>query len=286
MSEDLSNNGDSPLVTADWLHEHLDHSAIRIVDTRKGDGYTTSHIAGALCLDASPFLRNDGDVIGAAEFALLMSRLGIAAGTTVIAYDDGNNLFAARLWWVLKYYGHVDVRVLDGGWDHWVAENRPCHNVVTTAVPARFEAGATAGWKVDTDTVAASLANPERVILDVRSDEEWWRVDDSGSTPPGHIPGAVHLVWSDVLDPDNRCFKPAAGLRTLFHDLGLRQDQEILVYCLGGIRAAHSVLALRNAGFGHARNYEGSWAAWSRTDQPVEPAHRSTSRPTMRGTDA
>ena len=283
MSEDPNNSGDSPLVTDAWLDEHLDDPALRIVDTRKGDGYTTSHIAGALCLDASPFLRDNGDVIGAREFAQLMSRLGIDTGTTVIAYDDGNNLFAARLWWVLKYYGHVDVRVLDGGWDHWVAGNRPCNRAVTTPVPARFEARATAGWNVDTETVAASIAKPERVILDVRSDAEWLRVDDSGSTPPGHIPGAVRLVWSDVIDPGNSCFKPAAGLRTMFHDLGLRPDQEILVYCLGGIRAAHSVLALRHAGFGHARNYEGSWAAWSRTDLPLEPAQRSTSRPTMSG---
>ncbi len=271
MPRVLSNNGDSQLVTAGWLSEHLDEPFVRVVDTRKGDGYAASHIPSALCLDASPFLRDNGDVIGAKDFAGAMSRLGIDASTSVVAYDDGNNLFAARLWWVLKYYGHADVRVLDGGWDRWVAEDRLRDNHEIIASPTRFEPKTTSSWKTDSDYVEASIRHSERVILDVRSDDEWLRVKDSGSTPPGHVPSAVHVVWSDVLVHDNLCFKPVAELRTMFHNIGLRQDQEILVYCLGGIRAAHSVLALRLAGFEYARNYEGSWAAWSRAERPIEP---------------
>jgi len=260
------------LVTADWLSEHLDDPSIRVVDTRKGDKYAALHIQGALSLDVSPFLRDNGDVIGMQEFAEVMSRLGIDASTHVVAYDDGNNLFAARLWWVLNYYGHTDVRVLDGGWDCWSADDRPADNNDTMVSPARFEPNVSSGWKSDSGYVEASIACSDRVILDVRSDDEWLRIKDSGSTPPGHIPGAVHFVWSDVIDRDNLCFKPAAELRTMFHNIGLRQDREILVYCLAGIRAAHSVLALRLAGFESVRNYEGSWAAWSRTGRPIEGA--------------
>lgn len=272
MTNDPGNSRHSLLVTTAWVRDHLDDPALRIVDTRKADGYAASHIPGALCLDASPFLRDNGDVTGTQEFAQIMSRLGIDAGTSVVAYDDGKNLFAARLWWVLKYYGHADVRVLDGGWDRWAAENKPCDNHETVASPARFEPKISDRWKADSDTVEAAIASPERVILDVRSEDEWLRIEESGSTPPGHIPGALHLVWSEVINPDDMCFKPTADLRVLFHDIGLRQEQEILVYCLGGIRAAHSVLALRLAGFAHARNYEGSWAAWSRADRPIEKA--------------
>lgn len=286
MSENFSNSGGSPLVTTEWVCAHLADPRIRIVDTRKGEGYAASHIPRAVRLDASPFLRDNGDVTGATEFAQIMSRLGIEADTSVVAYDDGKSLFAARLWWVLKYYGHVDVHVLDGGWDLWVAENRPCDNHEAIASPARFEPGTSGGWKTEADYVEASIACPERAILDVRSDEEWMRFEDSGSTPPGHIPGAIHLVWSDVLNPDDLCFKPAADLHALFNNLGLRQDQEILVYCLGGIRAAHTVLALRLAGFEHARNYEGSWADWSRTGRPVEPARRATGHATICGAKA
>jgi len=105
------------LMTGDWLAAHLDDPAIRIVDTRKGDAYDLSHIAGAVGHKGSPFLREEGAIIGPARFAELMSRLGVGDETTVIAYDDGNNLFAARLWWVLNYYGDRRVKVLDGGWD-------------------------------------------------------------------------------------------------------------------------------------------------------------------------
>jgi thiosulfate/3-mercaptopyruvate sulfurtransferase len=134
------------LMTGDWLAAHLDDPAIRIVDTRKGDAYDLSHIAGAVGHKGSPFLRKEGAIIGPARFAELMSRLGVGDETTVIAYDDGNNLFAARLCWVLNYYGDRRVKVLDGGWDLWAAGGRPVEIATARPSAARFNPQPSARW--------------------------------------------------------------------------------------------------------------------------------------------
>ncbi|HVN90252.1 MAG TPA: rhodanese-like domain-containing protein [Candidatus Binataceae bacterium] len=114
------------LVTTDWLAARLDDPGIRMVDTRKGDAYKTAHVPGATDYPESitPFLKDSGRIQGPEKFAILMAELRVADDSLVVAYDDGNNLFAARLWWALNYYGHSRVAVLDGGWDLWVAEGR------------------------------------------------------------------------------------------------------------------------------------------------------------------
>ncbi|MEX2482194.1 MAG: sulfurtransferase [Gammaproteobacteria bacterium] len=271
MADSTTISPPDQLVTTTWLADHLADPAMRIVDMRKGDGYTQAHIPSAIRYDESPFLRADGDVIGAEAFAALMSRLGIDGATEVIAYDDGNYLFAARLWWALKYYGHEQVRVLDGGWDRWQAEHRPVESTPVEPPGKIFAAHPTPKWIADSDYVQASIGHPERVILDVRGDEEWTRTVATGETPVGHIPGARHLVWSTVLEPNSKCFKPAEELQNMFQQGGVDPHHEVIAYCLGGIRAAHAVLALEIAGYDKVRNYEGSWAAWSREHRPIEP---------------
>jgi thiosulfate/3-mercaptopyruvate sulfurtransferase len=147
---------DGLLVTGDWLEANLSDPAIRIVDARKCDGYDEAHIAGAAKITARPFLRENGDVIAPASFSAAMADLGIGPDTTVVAYDDGNNLFAGRLWFVLNYYGHRNVKVLDGGWDLWKAEGRPVDGQATVPAKVVFEAAPEAGWLADTAYVAQS----------------------------------------------------------------------------------------------------------------------------------
>ena len=113
------------------------------------------------------------------------------------------------------------------------------------------------------------MDDPDRQILDVRGDAEWLRAAPTEASMAGHIPGALHMVWTDCLDPDTRRFRPADELRARFTALGLRPGAEIITYCQGGIRAAHTVLALTIAGFARVRNYEGSWAEWSRAQMPA-----------------
>lgn len=252
------------LVTTDWLARHLNDPALRIVDTRKGDLHQAGHIPGAVALGVSPLLHDAGDVIAAEDFAAVMSRLGVGSDTMVVAYDDGNNLFGARLWWVLNYYGHEKVCVLDGGWDLWVADGKPVDTGTAATVAAQFEPRRNAALIADSDYVLAALRKSESQLLDVRGDAEWTRAESTGSTASGHIPGAVHLVWSDVIDRESHRFKAPGELWRMFSEIGVRPDNEVITYCQGGIRAAHTVFALRIAGFPAVRNYEGSWSAWSR----------------------
>lgn len=261
------------LATGGWLASHLADPTLRIVDTRKDDSYVTAHIPGALKLGAPPYLRENGTVLNPEAFAQLMSQLGIDSDTTVIAYDDGNNLFAARLWWVLNYYGHAKVKVLDGGWDNWVAENRPIEEDAAAMPEARaFVAHPQPGWIATTDYVEASVGQADRIIFGVRSDEEWARAEQTGATIPGHIPGSAHMMWTDVIDRETMRMKPQAELARILADHAITPDKEVIPYCQAGIRAAHGVFALNLAGFECVRNYEGSWIAWCKSGLPIEAA--------------
>lgn len=266
-------HGDSALLaTGEWLETHLSDPDIRIIDTRKDESFSVSHIPGALALGAPPYLRENGDVLGAEAFASLMSGLGIDSTTTVIAYDDGNNLFAARLWWVLTYYGHAKVKVLDGGWDNWIAHNRPVEMETRKTPPRLFVAELRPDWIATTDYIKSSIGMTDRVIFDVRSHEEWSRVEQTNATAPGHIPGAIHMMWSDVIDRETMRFRPKNELQQALTALGIAPEMEVMPYCQAGIRAAHTVFALRLAGYEHVRNYEGSWIAWSKSGFDIEAA--------------
>lgn len=272
MRDDLL---DTSLVSADWLAARLGRPGLVVVDTRKGDGFATAHISGAQKLGLNPLLHNPGRVVAPDVFADEMARLGIGPETDVVAYDDGNNLFGARLWWVLHYYGHTRVRVLDGGWDGWVATGQPVTDATTQdSEPGAFTPHIIPNLLAETADVRAAIDDLDCQILDVRGDAEWLRSEPTETSLAGHVPDARHLVWTDVIDPVTHCFRPATDLRTLFTGLDLRPEAEVITYCQGGIRAAHTVLALNLAGFARVRNYEGSWAEWSRQGMPsvVEPA--------------
>lgn len=269
-----------PIVSAEWLVEHLDSPNLVIIDTRKENDPDTFRIPGAQKLSIDRLLHHSGQVISPDLFSQEMSRLGIGSETLVVTYDDGNNLFGARLWWVLRYFGHDRVRVLDGGWSGWVAEGRPVSDVSPAAPqPVIFEPQVVPGRLAETAEVAALIDDASVQLLDVRGDSEWFRQAPTEKSMAGHVPGARHLVWSETIDPGTHRFLPANALQASFTRAGLTPDTEVIVYCQGGIRAAHALLALSLAGFNRVRNYEGSWSEWSIHRMPavVEPAQRTHS---------
>ncbi len=261
------------LVTTDWLAAHLGEAGIRIVDTRKGDSYKTAHVPGAVRYPESitPFLKENGCVPNPEKFARLMSEIGVGDNDLVVAYDDGNNLFAARLWWALNYYGHKQVAVLDGGWDLWVAEGRAVAAREESLPAARFTPKIEDHWIAEWEKVKAAIDDPDSCLLDVRSDAEWTGADPMGTKRGGHIPSAAHLEWRATIDPATKRFRSSVDLQRMFVSLGLEPDKEVITYCQGGIRAAHTAFALRLAGYARVRNYERSWSEWgNRDDLPIE----------------
>ena len=279
----------SPLVTTQWLHDHLDDANVRVIDIRghvlpasqppphyfaHPDDYAESHIPGALFVDwtsdiTDPDSPNGTQIAKPAAYAALMGRLGINADTFVVAYDDAKGMFAARLWWSLQYYGHERVAVLDGGWQKWLAEDRPVTAEVTQPPTTTFTPQPQPAIRRTVDEVASRL-NTETVLLDVRSPGEFGG-EASRAKRAGRIPGAVNLPRKQIVNEDGT-LRPIAALREQFAEIGITPDaDEVVVYCNGGVSASYGLLALRMAGVDNVALYDGSWKEWGNDDsRPIE----------------
>jgi len=262
------------LVETDWLEAHLNDSEIRIVDVRPAAAYAQGHIKNAVPLEESVLRRDDEQSFylpPAADVAALLSRLGIGNATRVVVYDDVGGPQAARLWFVLDHYGHERVSLLNGGWRKWVKEGRPVSTEPASYSRAAFTIGTPRPTVCSAASVVESLKNPQVVVLDARSPEEY-RGERVQGKRGGHIPGAINVDWRmNLTGGDVTVFKSAEELRRLYTSLGITPDKEIITYCHSGGRAAHALFTLRLLGFTRARNYYGSWQEWSgREDLPAE----------------
>ena len=249
-----------------------------LLDLRPPEAYTAGHIPGAIHLDLWGVSLIDTDPAPLKAFMWMIEHVlaahGVGADTPVIVYDDQSGIRAARGFWFLEYFGHPSVRLLDGGFNDWVAGG---YAVTCEAAPAPQSdwTGTRRGETIATwREVRGALRKSNSVILDTRSDGEY-----CGTTVRarrgGAIPGAVHIEWTRNLTPEGR-FKPAAELRRMYEDAGVTPDREVITYCQGGYRAAHSYLALRLLGYPRVRTYVGSWKEWGdREDLPVEVPKRN-----------
>jgi thiosulfate/3-mercaptopyruvate sulfurtransferase len=176
---------------------------------------------------------------------------------------------AARAFWFLEYLGHPDAHVLDGGVGAWTGSGRTLSSDPVTPTPSTWHGQATPDRIATWRDVRARLGQPATAIVDTRSDEEYQgtlvRAKRGGS-----IPGAIHLEWKRNLAADG-AFKPEAELRNMYDAAGVTPDREVVTYCQGGYRAAHTYLALRHLGYPNVRAYTGSWKEWGdREDLPIE----------------
>jgi thiosulfate/3-mercaptopyruvate sulfurtransferase len=269
----------SALVTPAWLQQHLGERNLRVIESSVDKAtYDRAHIPGAQWVDPyGPLLlkgdQSDGHVITPAQFAALMSRLGVAPETTVVWYGDGHSRYAMRAYWTLAYYRHPGAfYVLDGGRERWVAEGRPLTADVVTPPrvsypePADGDPSNDATWQ----HVRDAIGRPDAAIVDVRTAAEY-DGSDVRAARGGHIPGAVHLEWTEALAGEN-VLKPPDELRRIYAERGVTPDKEVIVHCQLGIRAAHTWFVLKHVlGYPRVRNYGGSWAEWgNREDLPVE----------------
>ena len=261
------------LVEGAWLQDHLNDTNLRIVDCDTRDAYRRGHIPGAV-FPSDTFLKNPDDrrfIMTPDQFAAEMKSLGIDDDTLVIAYDQASNT-ASRLWWALNYYGHSNVKVLNGSWNQWLAEGRPVtiapasHTTSDPFTPKPNEA-----VYASAEYIMEHLSDPAVLVLDVRSDGEWDGTVTRNNKRQGHMPGAVHLEWTHNLAPDgNKRWKTADELKSMFEGAGVTPDKEVVTVCQGGIRAAQAAFTLSLLGFDKVRNYDGSFGDWgNREDTPI-----------------
>lgn len=286
MTGDTTRTGRSDaLVSPEWVAERLpearsDDPSLRLVEVDLNTGfYDEGHLPGAVGLDWRSDLRHDRrrDVPSARAFADLLGDHGIAEETTVVAYGDNANWFAAHFYWLLSYYGHDDAYLLDGGREHWVESDRPTTTEVPSFTARAYEpAGPFEHVRAYRDDVARAV-DDRTALVDVRLPEEF---DGTVVAPPGmdelaqrggHVPGAVNVVWSENVRPDGR-FKSRAELEALYRDRGVTPDRSVVVYCRIGERSSLTWFVLSELlDYPSVRNYDGSWTEWGNlVGAPVE----------------
>ncbi len=275
-----------PIISTQWLADHINDPRLRIVDTRwylltpeKGrEEYLRGHIPGAVFMSvdhdlAAPVGFGPGrhPLPSAEMFAEAASRAGIGADEYVIAYDDSGGAHAARLWWLLRYFGHDRVSVLDGGITQWIREGRPLSTDVPNVPRAQFVLRPHPEWVVNQDTVARLASDPHTLLLDSRAPERYRGETEPIDPRAGHIPGAKNAPLPGNLrsTEDQRLLDPAE-LRARFDALGADKAERVVAYCGSGINACQNILALEVAGYKNLLLYEGSWSDWSRN--PERPA--------------
>ncbi|MGH9864855.1 MAG: sulfurtransferase, partial [Candidatus Acidiferrales bacterium] len=257
---------------ADRLTEHLNDPKFRLVEVDVDtSAYEQGHIAGAVGWNWQTQLQ-DGvrrDLLDKADWETLLGKSGISNDTKIILYGDNNNWFAAYAFWQLKYYGHNDVRLLNGGRKKWIEEKRPLVNEVPEHPAAKYQAKrADESVRAHREQVYDAMEKKAAKLVDVRSVDEF-----TGKiiAPPGmsetaqragHIPGAVNVPWSQAANEDGT-FKSLEALKQLYGGKGVAGDSEVIAYCRIGERSSHTWFVLKYLlGYKNVRNYDGSWTEW------------------------
>jgi thiosulfate/3-mercaptopyruvate sulfurtransferase len=257
----------------EWLINHLYDMNVRIVDCRfsladpqKGKiNYMHSHLPGAVYFD----LENDlsgtiGDHGGrhplpiVDEFVSKLEKAGISQDMTVIAYDDGEGPFAARFWWLLQYFGHDNVYVLDGGFNNWLEEDLPVTADIPTFKRGNFRPVLRSELLATYEEVKGAVAEQNKVLIDSREAKRYLGLEEPIDKKAGHIPGAFNKPWMEGFR--NGRYLPNSEQMQRFSDLD--SNQPIIVYCGSGVTAVPNFLALKEAGFDNVKLYIGSFSDW------------------------
>lgn len=222
------------LAETNWLAEHLNDPGIRIVDADDPPAHRRAHIPNAVPIPTHHYLKESEGalhVMGPDLFARLMAQMGIGDDTLVVAYDCFGGLYAARFWWALNYYGHTNVKVLNGGWQKWFYEGRPLSLATPQVEPATFTPRADESLRATREQVLAAIDDPDTVVWDVRSKAEHTGENLRSNRRGGHVPGARNLEWTNtVVSGDVPTWKSAEELTQLLTSCGITRDKRVYTY--------------------------------------------------------
>jgi thiosulfate/3-mercaptopyruvate sulfurtransferase len=269
------------LVSTEWVADHLGDPGLRLIEVDVNPAaYDGGHIQGAVGWDWRKDLQDPTvrDLASREALEAKLSESGVTPDTTILLYGDNNNWFAAYAYWALKYYGHDNVKLINGGRVKWEAEGRQYTTGVPTpqAASYRFPGEPREELRAYRDQVRDAIGRAG--LVDVRSPGEFSgallapeNLPQEGAQRGGHIPTAVNVPWATAVKPDGS-FKDAADLRQLYGGKGIGADREVIAYCRIGERSAHTWFVLSELlGYPDVRNYDGSWTEWgSAIRVPIE----------------
>ena len=274
------------LVDTEWVAKHLNDPKVRVaeVDYDPTANYGMGHLPGAVLFDWRKDINDPTrrDILSGPALQALFGRSGVSNDSTLVLYGDFNNWFAAFAFWVFKYYGVKDVRIMNGGRKKWIDEDRPLTKDVPTVAPTSYKPGKPdESLRVYYDHVRGKLEDVKQghlTLVDVRSGKEF---TGEVTAPPeypneqaqrgGHIPGAKNIPWAQAVNEDGT-FKSREELEKLYHGKGVTPEHPVIAYCRIGERSSHTWFVLKYLlGYPDVRNYDGSWTEWgNQIRSPIE----------------
>ena len=261
------------LVSTQWAADHANDPKVRLVEVDVDtSAYDQGHIAGAVGWNWQSQLQDNvrRDLIDKAALEKLLGESGISNDTTILLYGDNNNWFAAYAFWQLKYYGHRDVRLINGGRKKWIEEKRALTTEAAKVTPTKYTAtGPDDSIRARKEEIFAAIDKGKKAqLVDVRSVDEF---TGKVIAPPGmsetaqragHIPGAANVPWVQAANEDGT-FKSADALQQLYQSKGIVGGDEVIAYCRIGERSSHTWFVLKYLlGYDNVKNYDGSWTEW------------------------
>lgn len=277
------------LVDTQWVSDHLNDPNVRLLEV----GWDTSefesgHIPGTVAgWGFADIQQGDSrDIPSKSQIETMLSQAGIANKDTVVIYGGLGNLIAVMAFWVLKIYGHKDVRLLDGGRQKWTTENRPLSTETSALKPTQYIAQTpNTNLRADKDFIAGVLGQTGHVLVDARPEDMYTGENNAGMAHGGHIPSAVNVPAGRIFDTageflgfqtpttnSDGTFKSAEELQTLFSEKGITSDKNIITYCVRGGLSTHVWFTLTQLlGYHNVREYDRSWAEWGNIENaPIE----------------
>ena len=244
-----------------------------ILDAREKPKYEAGHIPGSIWVDHAAWAKafNGGEHANA--WSKRIEELGIGASSKIVVLDDNFTKEAARIWWILKFWGVADARLLNGGWKSWTAEKREVTKE-NSADPraAKFNASSQANRLATKDYLLKAIEGGKLQIVDARSEKEFCGTEKLSNKKGGAMPGAKQIEWTELLDSTTQRFKPADELKNIFAAAGIDLDKPVATHCQSGGRASVMAFGLELMGGRDVQNYYRSWSEWGNADDtPVVP---------------